>query len=61
MATAMSAVRTAKLPTVSRQPKLSISQASGAAERMLPGDETPTVTPASVPNTAGANRRAKMK
>jgi hypothetical protein len=53
-------VKTAKPATVSRQPKLSTAQAMGAADRMLPSEDTPTVSPASVPKIAAGSVRAKM-
>jgi len=54
-------VTTASPQRVVRQPAASISQASGVAPAILPSDPTPTITPASVPNTAGEKLRAKMK
>jgi hypothetical protein len=56
----MRAVKMAKPQTVSRQPKLSTAQAMGAADRILPSEETPTVSPANVPKIAAGRVRAKM-
>jgi hypothetical protein len=60
MASATSAVKTAKPAHRLPPAEASTAQAIGAADRMLPSDETPTVSPASVPKIAAGSVRAKM-